>query len=123
MTKPISPIDASQLRNVAIPDEVIQAINSLIVKNLRGRGMRISSKFKAVDLIDLTLANFKAAGKYVTSQELYDNGWMGFEDLYQTQGWKITYDRPGYNENYDSTYEFQVSTRVAFDPPLLGPRD
>lgn len=37
----------------------------------------------------------------------FDQGWMDFEPIYEAQGWKVQYDKPGWDETYDAFFEFK----------------
>jgi hypothetical protein len=38
--------------------------------------------------------------------EVYAKGWLNFEAIYEEAGWKVVYDKPGYNETYDANFTF-----------------
>jgi hypothetical protein len=42
----------------------------------------------------------------VTRDDVYDKGWLNIEPVYAEFGWVVEYDKPGYNESYDATFEF-----------------
>jgi len=43
--------------------------------------------------------------------EIFDRGWLDVEDLYRISGWRVEYHKPGYNETYEPTFEFQSTLR------------
>ena len=43
----------------------------------------------------------------ITEQEVYDRNLLDVEDAYRKLGWKVAYDKPGYNEAYEGTYQFK----------------
>lgn len=34
-----------------------------------------------------------------------------FEDIYRKEGWHVSYDKPVYDENYPSTFEFKIGKK------------
>lgn len=93
MVKPISP---DQVGNGShIPDEVFEVVNKLLQANWTGSSATIKQK----DVIS-------ALGAHYDSQAIFDNGWLNFEGAYKAQGWKVVYDKPGYNESYGAYWKF-----------------
>ena len=46
--------------------------------------------------------------KAETRQDIFDKHWLAFEEAYRKAGWKATYDSPGWDENYDAFYKFEI---------------
>jgi hypothetical protein len=42
----------------------------------------------------------------VSRQEVFDNQWLDIEDIYREAGWKVSYDKPAYNETYKAYFTF-----------------
>lgn len=42
----------------------------------------------------------------IDRQEIFDNCWLDVEDIFEEVGWKVVYDKPGYNESYPANFEF-----------------
>lgn len=95
-TKPITPKEVTLLKVSTIPDEIFEAFNELIVENFDGRSACFSEK-KVVALI---------VKKGISSKDAYGNHWLDVEPIYRKAGWKVEYDKPGYNESYDATFTF-----------------
>ena len=95
--KPITPEEASKKKLADIPDAVIEAFNTLIIKNFNGT----SSTVKQDDVMALLTKD-----ETLTRRQIYDNNWLDVEDLYRAVGWKVEYDKPGYNESYPATFKF-----------------
>jgi hypothetical protein len=38
--------------------------------------------------------------------EVFSKHYLDFEDVYRKQGWKVYFDRPGFNESYTATFTF-----------------
>lgn len=101
----ISPQQAKSSRIKAVPTAVIESFNELIVENLNGNTAIVKQK-DAVIRIQSKLN--QTLGDQYTSQQICDRGWLNVEDIYRLAGWRVTYDKPGYNESYDATFEFTV---------------
>ena len=97
MTKPFSPEEAKNNKINTTPDVVIQTFNELITKNLLGG----TSVVKQEDVL-VVLENVHEMNR----REIFDNNWLSVEDIYRAQGWKVVYDKPGFNENYPATFTF-----------------
>ena len=95
--KPLKPLDVLAAKAEAIPDQVIEAFNHLIAENFRNS----TSTFK---LKEVKQEAAKRMGLEDTSQ--LKSTWFDVEDIYRKQGWKVEYDRPGYNETYDAYFRF-----------------
>lgn len=96
--RPVTPDEASDMKMVNIPDVVIETVNRLLAENMRlGRAV-----IKQKDLVDELVSGGLDKG------EIYDRGWVDFEDLYREYGWKVHYDKPGWNEDYPAFWEFTV---------------
>jgi len=101
--KPISPDEAYKERVFSIPDEIIETVNQLLIKNVsKGGHATILQK----DIESLALGKFLANGKVVSASSMYENGWLDFEDQFRAAGWKVEYDRPGYGDSYDANFKF-----------------
>lgn len=37
---------------------------------------------------------------------VFANKWLDIEDIYREQGWRVDYDKPAYNENYQASFTF-----------------
>jgi len=100
MVKPINPNDIGEAKKKVIPDKVIEAFNELIAEQYtNGRAVvkqkDVVSRIRQKMLLD------------DDDRSIFDNGWLNVEELYQTEGWKVTYDKPAYNESYAATFEFR----------------
>lgn len=95
--KPISPKEIMENLDEIIPDAVIQAVNELLKEKYRGSEVTIKQK----DIVSRAVSiDNKLAGKII------ENKYLDFESLYEKSGWKVSYDKPGYNESYDAFFKF-----------------
>lgn len=93
--KPLSPEEIVY----DIPDFVIEAVNTLLKKNYRGKSCTI----KAKDII----SEGQKSGKANTNKDWYKEKWMDFENIYREQGWAVEYEQPCYGDsNFDAFYTF-----------------
>jgi hypothetical protein len=94
MSQPISPKDLT----TTIPDFVVEAVNTLLTKHYKPRGTTI----KQEDIIQEILK----AKPDLDRQAIFDNDYLDFEAAYEAKGWRVTYDKPGYNETYPASFLF-----------------
>ena len=97
--QPISPSEAARRKFEAIPPEVIQAVNELIVENLQ--------QGRAIILQKEIIERAQRRGLREPKQLFYDRHWLDFEAIFETAGWSVKYDKPAYNEDYDAYFEFK----------------
>jgi len=91
--RPITPNEAIK----ALPDEVIEAFNDLICENIDGKTAKITQN-QAVDRITAKLE--------IPRDAVFKRGYLDIEDIYRKAGWKVDYDKPGYNETYEGFFTF-----------------
>jgi hypothetical protein len=96
MTQPIAPSEARKTFINNIPGFVIESFNELIVENLNGRYATVLQK-EAVTRIK----------KKMPDGERFNDRWLDIEDVYRANGWVVKYDKPGYNESYEPSFEFK----------------
>lgn len=98
---PIKPSDVTLKKFSSVfPEEIFTAFNEMIAQAWDGR----SSTFRedaVLQLVALTLG--------VSRQRAIDLGALDVEPAYRAAGWRVTYDRPGYNETYPATFTFTPS--------------
>lgn len=99
--KSIQPIRPSDLAsgNPALPEGVIQAFNEMIAENLSGRSS--------------TFAQNKVVARIKTHMNVgpdnpFDIHWLDVEPLFRSVGWKVEYDKPGFNETYEARFTFRM---------------
>jgi hypothetical protein len=101
MVKPIKPSVAAKKAQKAkesnIPPEVIKIFNKLIVKNLNGNRAIIEQE-EAI----LTISS----EMNVPRQTIFDLNYLNVESIFRKEGWRVEYDKPGFNEFYEPTFTF-----------------
>lgn len=101
MVNPISPKDVGSAKATIFPKCVFEAVNELIATHYtNGR-----AHFTQDDVID-KIQHY--SGYDIGRKEIFDNGYLNFEEVYREQGWKVEYDKPGYNESYKANFTFKA---------------
>jgi hypothetical protein len=94
--KPITPDEVVSKKIECIPDEVIAAFNELIAEAWNGR-----SAFVYQDA-----AVKRISDKLAMVDKTYKIGYLDVEPIFEQAGWKVVYDKPGYNETGRSFFTF-----------------
>ncbi len=97
--KPITPDEALQLKRELLPPKVLETFNRFIGENILSNGTAIVYQ----DDIVKDLAN-----QGLDRELVFKKGWLDVEDVYREAGWKVEYDKPGYNETYRSSFTFKA---------------
>lgn len=98
MIEPIKPSDV----DFNIPDFVIEIVNEFIKKEWDGEQSRILQ----TDIVNEIIARYPGM-EDITSETVFKNHWLDFEDVYRQVGWKVEYDKPGFNEFYEPFFIFE----------------
>lgn len=98
MAGPIKPEEVADLKIKTIPEEVFTVFNEQIAKNFSGNGATVYQD-KVMEILTSERFNF---GR----REVFDNKWLDVEEAYRAAGWKVRYDKPGFNESYEAYFEF-----------------
>jgi hypothetical protein len=97
--KAIKPSDIMDNLDTIIDPAVIQAVNEILKEKFRGDSVTILQK-------DIVSRAIKINSK-LTSDILYKNHHLDFEPIFRKAGWSVSYDKPGYNESYEASFEFK----------------
>lgn len=92
MVNPISPREAMETQ--IIPDAVASVVNDLLRK-------RISNRVIQVTQVEVENALIKQG---LTTDEIYSENMMDFENAYRQNGWTVEYNRASYSETHFSPY-------------------
>jgi hypothetical protein len=90
--KPITPEEVESAKISAIPPEVIEVFNALIVERWEGSSATVFQK-DAVERI--------ASKLNLTTGQVYEKSLLEIENVYCAAGWRVYYDKPAFNEDYD----------------------
>lgn len=99
MIKPITPEDAANGLGAIFPEYVITAINGLLARNVR--------RFTQNQAISAIISAADAQGIELTREEIFKQKLLDFEPIYRGAGWKVLFDKPGYNESYEANFTFE----------------
>lgn len=102
---PISREEALKIRQESrngIPDIVFEVVNDLLLTKPRKNNRIIITQ----DEILNKLTGDEGCDRF-RRQAMLDKGWLDFEDIYREVGWRVTYDKPAYNENYKPYFIFE----------------
>lgn len=99
--KPIKPNEVIAHKKAIFPDAVMTAFNELIAKNFSRGEASFKQKAVVARMVELGL----------TANEISENNWLDVEEVFEADGWKVTYDKPGFNEFYDATFTFKKKKR------------
>jgi len=100
--KPITPGGVVRAKQRKIPDEVIEVFNALIAEDYED-GEAVVRQDEAVKRI--------AERMKIPRQEIFDRKLLDVEEIYWRAGWKVDYDKPGFNETYEATFTFAKGRR------------
>ena len=104
----VKPITPSQARKKSddilsdIPEGIFEIVNDLIVKNLSGG--------RAVVLQEAIIK--EAVHKGFKRDLIFENHYLDIEKHYRKAGWKVEYDKPAYNEDYEPTFTFTRNSKL-----------
>lgn len=96
--QPITPGEVGRQRTQDLPDEVFEVFNSLIAQNFDGGSAKVMQEDAVDALVD----------KGFTEEEIFEKDLLDVELAYRAAGWKVEYDKPGYNETYDAFFTFRA---------------
>lgn len=98
MPGPIRPSEVASHKTAVIPEKVFEVFNELITKAWDGQTAIVKQKVAEVRI---------AEALNVSCQAVLDEGFLNVEPAYREAGWKVEYDKPGFNETYEPTYKFR----------------
>lgn len=97
MTTPISPDEIGKQQIKSIPPEVFEVFNRLIALDWSGISATVTQEEAVAAIIEKM---------EVSRNKVFDSGWLNIEEAYRDVGWKVVYDKPGYNESYGANWKF-----------------
>jgi hypothetical protein len=95
---PIRPEEVADAKSAQLPAAVIEVFNDLITTNWSGDRATVKQE-KALVMIAERLG--------ITRQEVFDRKLLDVEHAYIKAGWKVRYDKPGWDESYEAYFVFQ----------------
>ena len=103
MPGPIKPKEVQSKKDAALPQAVFEVFNQLIVDNWDGHSATVQQ--------DEACKRICKALKIKSCQDALDRGLLDVESAYRKAGWKVEFDKPGYNEDYDAHFVFSKRSR------------
>jgi len=101
IAKPITPQEVGSAKRQYTPAAVFDAFNAEIsLRYVDGRAKVLQEQI---------MARLQEAGHKRT--EVFANGWLNVEAAYESAGWKVTYDKPGYNESGAAYFTFEAASK------------
>lgn len=100
--QPLSKEEVIKFQISQIPGEVIEVVNKLLTENYdTNKGTASIHQDEILDL--LTSPEY---GNH-SRREIFDNNWLNFEDAYREKGWKVTYIKARYDNEFVSYFKFE----------------
>jgi hypothetical protein len=93
---PIKPKDIARQKSKNIPSAVIEAFNELIAKDFDGESARVLQAEAVKQIV----------GKGIKKGDIFANGWLDVEEIFEKKGWVVEYDKPAYCESYEPVFIF-----------------
>lgn len=101
---PIRPDDVVACRQATIPDFVIEAFNTCIAAAYANGAAVV----RLGDVVAAILRSMPSDDSPAMDRaRIFRERWLDVEDLYRAQGWTVTFDKPGYNEIYPTSFTFK----------------
>jgi len=94
----VTPEQVREVKSKKVNSDVEQIVDTLLLERANKRQIIIYQ--------DEIVKALKSLKKY-SRKDIFENGLLDFEDAYGAQGWKVTYDKPAYNEDYRAYFLFE----------------
>ena len=98
---PHKPTEVLPVKLELMPDDVMRVFNDCIAGNYSNGSARVLQKDVVNRLVELGY----------DKNEIYSKRWLDVEEIYESTGWKVVYDKPGFNETYDASFEFTDASK------------
>lgn len=97
MVGPIEPNEVQNKKDEQLPEEVFIVFNDIIIENWDGHSATVMQD---------EVAKRIAKALKITTTQVYNRNLLDVENAYTKAGWKVEYDKPGYNEDYRPYFIF-----------------
>jgi len=108
--QPLKPSEVGAKKLQVLPPFVIEAFNQLIAEayddNSKSATVKQDDAVKRI--VQLSAKGFNPDLIKVTTDTVFKNKWLDVEVIFREAGWKVSFDKPGYNESYDASFEFRA---------------
>lgn len=117
MVNPVRPADMYERKAKQMPPEVMEAFNELITQNYTGSRSIVRQK-EVVDRIVAKMMDNQTSDfpSEPLRRRIFDEHWLDIEGIFQKAGWKVVYDKPGYNEDGEAVFVFTSATKKPWKP-------
>lgn len=95
---PIRPNEIAEQQAATFPVEVIEVVNELLGSH---------GSTKRIVIIQQEIVQ-RLVSRGFSQADIFKHHWLDFEPMYRSAGWKVTYDKPGYNEDYEANFVFEA---------------
>ena len=82
-----------------IHPDIITIVNEFLTKRYNGTLVKIAQ--------DEIVNEFMKRNKGFKKEKLFADHHLDFELIFESKGWSVNYDQPGYCENYDAYFVFK----------------
>jgi hypothetical protein len=117
---PIKPEEVQEKKNETIPAPIVEVFNKLIVEKWDGRKAVIKQDEAMERVLEVMVptTNYHVEkgsersrkllkdGRSKKREEIFEKKQFDIEPVFRSVGWKVTYDKPAYNETYPATFTF-----------------
>jgi hypothetical protein len=101
-----------EVKPITFPDYVVNAFNKLIAEKYekaRLSGSKITFTIKQSEAIDEIMTQARLLKwKGVTKDKIFREHYLDVEKFYEQSGWKMVFDKPGWDENYEAYWTVSV---------------
>ena len=104
--RPFTPDEALAAKVHVIPPFVVEAVNMLLAKHFDGKSARVEQREIIKLAVEIGEHN-ETLPPGTTAETFFSEKWLDFEKLYEKSGWKVRYDKPGWDETYSPFFVFE----------------
>ena len=106
MSGPLSPREIENKKERAIPELVFEAFNEMIAREFFRGQATVMQK----DVVERILE--KMAPSEQQRADIFDKRWLDVEEAYRRVGWRVEFEKPGYNENFAAFFIFTKAPKT-----------
>ena len=101
----VGAISPSEAQKIHLGSEIPKGVY-VVFNRILSRRFASSIIIKQEEVIEGVIEQMQSSGKNVTARYILDHHWLDIEPAYETQGWKVKFYKPGYDEKFKSYWEF-----------------
>lgn len=107
MSRPFSPEEALSAKIEKVPAFVIDAVNHLLAQRFNGQGCLLRQGEVIQQARELAIQHHRMLDEEVSRDIFFREHWLDFEPIYRQRGWRVQYDKPGWDETYEPFWKFE----------------